>query len=331
MALQLSCVTPCALTPPMTAPATIREYFSRFGEVQDACVLTEPGTRRSRGFGFVTFTEAASVDVLFASGALHTLDGRTVEIKPAVPREALPRGSRMHQSDRLHTGGVPSGRDGMGSPPHGMMGHHYGGSSSSDAAVAAAMGYHQQQMAAAVGYSQMYGHPHGQMGGMHPAMAHQYLMQAAYAAAAAGGGGMYGQYDGGPTMAYSPHQHMHAAMSPGRGGSWGSPGESGGDMEVPFPVQLPSDPQAARVAQAAAPADGYGYQRGNTSAPASDDATFPALGALRDALPGEGGSAGQGGPRQARLSSGSAKEPRVSSSSSRGEPRVSSSSNKGGA
>jgi hypothetical protein len=78
--------------------------------VQDAVVLCEPGTRRSRGFGFCTFAAPEAVDRLFQSGPLHSLDGRMVEVKPAVPKEALPRmrspmgngGPAMH-GHRLHS------------------------------------------------------------------------------------------------------------------------------------------------------------------------------------------------------------------------------------
>ena len=33
----------------------LRKYFSAFGTVQDAVVMKDPVSRRSRGFGFITY------------------------------------------------------------------------------------------------------------------------------------------------------------------------------------------------------------------------------------------------------------------------------------
>ena len=45
-----------------TTPESIREYFSIFGELAEVMVMKDPATRRSRGFGFITFSEPHSVD-----------------------------------------------------------------------------------------------------------------------------------------------------------------------------------------------------------------------------------------------------------------------------
>ena len=42
--------------------------------------MKDPVTRRSRGFGFITFTHANSVDKVLALPA-HTIDGKVVEPK----------------------------------------------------------------------------------------------------------------------------------------------------------------------------------------------------------------------------------------------------------
>jgi len=66
----------------------IREYFGRFGEVTDAAVMRNKTTGVSRGFGFVTFRDAATADSVVAG--IHTIDGRRVDIKPAVPQGNAP-------------------------------------------------------------------------------------------------------------------------------------------------------------------------------------------------------------------------------------------------
>ena len=48
--------------------------------------MRDPSSRRSRGFGFVTYVEAESVEALMADGPQQTLQGRTVEVKRALPR-----------------------------------------------------------------------------------------------------------------------------------------------------------------------------------------------------------------------------------------------------
>ncbi|QQP48643.1 RNAbinding protein Musashi -like protein Rbp6like, partial [Caligus rogercresseyi] len=45
-----------------TTPESIREYFSQFGDLAEVMVMKDPATRRSRGFGFITFCEPEAVD-----------------------------------------------------------------------------------------------------------------------------------------------------------------------------------------------------------------------------------------------------------------------------
>jgi len=86
-------------------------YFAQFGEIKDAVVLRMPDNT-SRGFGFVTFADEASVRKVLSMS--HTLNGRTVEIKQAVPRE----------EERRRDGGY-GGRGGYGGG--GGYGGRYGG------------------------------------------------------------------------------------------------------------------------------------------------------------------------------------------------------------
>lgn len=57
----------------------LRKYFGVYGTVQDAVVMKDPVSRRSRGFGFITFSDIAAVDNALAHEP-HTIDARKVSI-----------------------------------------------------------------------------------------------------------------------------------------------------------------------------------------------------------------------------------------------------------
>lgn len=68
-----------------TKENTLRDYFGKYGEVTRALIMKDKTTGNSRGFGFVVFSEPSVLDDLLAEK--HTIDGRTVEVKRALPRE----------------------------------------------------------------------------------------------------------------------------------------------------------------------------------------------------------------------------------------------------
>ncbi|CAG0906301.1 unnamed protein product, partial [Cyprideis torosa] len=72
-----------------TTDDTLKEYFAKYGEISDVVVMKDPKTRRSRGFGFVTFTESYMVDDVMAARP-HRIDSREIEPKRAVPRDSKP-------------------------------------------------------------------------------------------------------------------------------------------------------------------------------------------------------------------------------------------------
>lgn len=69
-----------------TTEDTLKNHFEKWGEIVDCVVMRDPNTRRSRGFGFITFRNAHMVDDAQAARP-HKIDGREVEPKRAVPRE----------------------------------------------------------------------------------------------------------------------------------------------------------------------------------------------------------------------------------------------------
>jgi RNA-binding protein Musashi len=55
---------------------SLKDYFSQFGEVQECTVMRDGASGRSRGFGFLTFKDARTVNVVMVKE--HYLDGKIV-------------------------------------------------------------------------------------------------------------------------------------------------------------------------------------------------------------------------------------------------------------
>uniref|UniRef100_A0A3B3ZXV3 RNA-binding protein Musashi homolog 2 n=1 Tax=Periophthalmus magnuspinnatus TaxID=409849 RepID=A0A3B3ZXV3_9GOBI len=86
-----------------TTQEGLREYFGRFGDVKDCMVMRDPVTKRSRGFGFVTYEEQAGVDKVLAQSK-HELDSKTIDPKVAFPRRAQPK--LVTRTKKIFVGGL---------------------------------------------------------------------------------------------------------------------------------------------------------------------------------------------------------------------------------
>uniref|UniRef100_A0A096P486 Heterogeneous nuclear ribonucleoprotein A3 n=1 Tax=Papio anubis TaxID=9555 RepID=A0A096P486_PAPAN len=69
-----------------TTDDSLREHFEKWGTLTDCVVMTDSQTKRSRGFGFVTYSCVKEVDAAMCARP-HKVDGRVVEPKRAVSRE----------------------------------------------------------------------------------------------------------------------------------------------------------------------------------------------------------------------------------------------------
>lgn len=65
---------------------SLKEIFTQFGEIVEAIVITDRATGRSKGFGFVTFSnEESAQKALDMNG--KEVEGRTIVVNIAKPRE----------------------------------------------------------------------------------------------------------------------------------------------------------------------------------------------------------------------------------------------------
>ena len=72
----------------------LRDAFEQFGVIEDARVITDRDTGRSRGFGFVTFANKDEAENAISAMDGTELDGRTIRVNEAKDRERRPQRNR---------------------------------------------------------------------------------------------------------------------------------------------------------------------------------------------------------------------------------------------
>lgn len=68
----------------------LKEYFSQWGEVEYASVALDRETKKSRGFGFVTFTQADDAERAKVEANEKELNGRVIYVDFARARDEAP-------------------------------------------------------------------------------------------------------------------------------------------------------------------------------------------------------------------------------------------------
>ncbi|XP_029172919.1 RNA-binding protein squid-like isoform X2 [Nylanderia fulva] len=68
-----------------TTDKELREHFSAYGDIESINVKTDPNTGRSRGFAFIVFAKAESLDKIMGAGD-HVINNKKVDPKKAKAR-----------------------------------------------------------------------------------------------------------------------------------------------------------------------------------------------------------------------------------------------------
>lgn len=72
----------------------LKEAFEAFGEVSSAKIVSDRETGRSRGFGFVEMDDDAAAKQAIEGMNDKDMDGRTLRVNEARPRDNNTRGPR---------------------------------------------------------------------------------------------------------------------------------------------------------------------------------------------------------------------------------------------
>ncbi|XP_062908172.1 heterogeneous nuclear ribonucleoprotein A3 isoform X1 [Mobula hypostoma] len=84
---------------------SLRKHFEQWGQLTDCVVMREAASKRSRGFGFVTYSTVSEVDAAM-SARPHKVDGRVVEPKRAVSREDSTKPGAHLTVKKIFLGGI---------------------------------------------------------------------------------------------------------------------------------------------------------------------------------------------------------------------------------
>ncbi|XP_014675580.1 PREDICTED: heterogeneous nuclear ribonucleoprotein A2 homolog 1-like [Priapulus caudatus] len=88
-----------------TTEESMKAHFEQWGEIVDCVVMRDAATKRSRGFGFITYKQASQLDEA-QQNRPHIIDGKEVEPKRAVPREESSKPESQMTVKKIFVGGI---------------------------------------------------------------------------------------------------------------------------------------------------------------------------------------------------------------------------------
>lgn len=88
-----------------TTEESLKSYFEKWGNIVDCVVMRDGNTKRSRGFGFVTYDSVESLNEAQANRP-HVIDNKEVESKRATPREEAGKPEARMSIKKVFVGGL---------------------------------------------------------------------------------------------------------------------------------------------------------------------------------------------------------------------------------
>lgn len=67
--------------------AKLKELFASYGDIEEAVVISDRFSGRSKGFGFITFVNDADADKAIAEMNEKDIEGRPLKVNEARPME----------------------------------------------------------------------------------------------------------------------------------------------------------------------------------------------------------------------------------------------------
>lgn len=86
-----------------TTPDNLKTYFEKFGPVSECMIMKDAITKRSRGFGFITYSDPNSVEKVLELEK-HILDEKAIDPKRAFPRQKHPK--MVTKTRKIFVGGL---------------------------------------------------------------------------------------------------------------------------------------------------------------------------------------------------------------------------------
>ncbi|CAK9180197.1 unnamed protein product [Ilex paraguariensis] len=291
-------------------PATLsedgfRQYFEAYGNVVDVVVMYDQQTNRPRGFGFISFDAEDAVDRVLHK-TFHDLNGKQVEVKRALPKDA-------HTGGGGRSTGVGGGSGGGSYQGYGASG---GNSSSYDGRVDSK---YMQSQSTAGGFP-----PYGSSGYSTPGYGYGpasngigYGGYGNYAGANPGYGGPAGATYGNPNVpnaaygsgppgarnSWSNHAPSGYGSTSYGNAPWGAPNASGGGPGSGAPVSAPTGQSPSGAAGYGNQGYGYGGY-GRNDASYGNPASYGAVGGRPGSGPNNSASAGGGAGVELQASAG---------------------------